>query len=214
MARTPAQSFVPIKEIRDSVVLLKSGEMRAVLLASPVNLGLKSEDEQKGTIQEFQNFLNSLEFPIQFTASSRRLDIRPYLQLLETREKEIKESLLRIQTREYIQFISEFNERYNIMSKFFYIVVPYGGAIIGGGALEGLSGLLGGSKKKSKSGQTAAEASFEERRNQLEQRISVVEQGLASSGVQTSRLSTPELISLYQSAFNPGEMHSVVPDQQ
>jgi hypothetical protein len=208
MARTPTQSFIPINEIRDGVVVLKNGEIRAVLLASPVNLGLKSDEEQKGTIQSFQSFLNSLEFPIQMSVSSRRLDIRPYLQLLEKREEEIKEELLRIQTREYIQFIRDFNERYNIMSKFFYVVVPYGGAVITSGALGGLFG----SKKKGQTKKQAADSSFEQQRNQLEQRVAVVEQGLASCGVQTTRLATTELIALYQSAFNPGELHAAVPE--
>jgi type IV secretory pathway VirB4 component len=204
MARTPTQNFIPISEIRDGVVVLKNGELRAVLLASPVNLGLKSDEEQKGTIQQFQSFLNSLEFPIQMSVSSRRLDIRPYLGLLEGREKDIKEELLRVQIREYIEFIKDFNERYNIMSKFFYVVVPYGGAVISGG--------LFGSKKKGQTKQQAADSSFEEQRNQLEQRVAVVEQGLSSTGVQTTRLATTELIALYQSAFNPGELHAAVPE--
>lgn len=210
MARTPTQSFVPIKEIRDSVVVMKSGEMRAVLLVSPINLGLKSEDEQKGSIQEFQSFLNSIEFPVEMVVSSRRLDIRPYLQLLENREKEIKEELLRIQTREYIEFIRSFNERYNVMSKFFYVVVPYGGAAISTGS-GGLGGLFG--KKSNKTKAQLAQASFEEKRNQLEQRVAVVEQGLSGTGVSMTRLQTAELIALYQSSFNPGELYSTASEK-
>lgn len=210
MARTPTQSFVPIKEIRDSVVVMKSGEMRAVLLVSPINLGLKSEDEQKGAIQEFQSFLNSIEFPVELVVSSRRLDIRPYLQLLESREKEIKEELLRIQTREYIEFIRSFNERYNVMSKFFYVVVPYGGAAITTGG-KGLGGMFGAKSKKTKA--QVAQASFDEKRNQLEQRVAVVEQGLSGTGVSMTRLQTAELIALYQSSFNPGELYSTATEK-
>lgn len=196
------QQFVPIKEIRDGVVVLKNGELRSVLLCQAINLDLKSADEQTAIIVQFQNFLNSLEFSIQIVASSRRLDIRPYLTQLEERLEVIEGDLLRIQTREYIQFIQKFNETYDVMSKYFYIVVPYGLATLpGSGAL---SGLL--SKKKTTAGIAADQ--FEESRSQLEQRIAVVQGGLESLGIEVKELDTAALIELYQKTFNPGELHS------
>ena len=167
MSTSPSQNFVPISEIRDGVVIMKDGTMRGVLLVSPLNLGLKSVDEQEAVMNGFQNFLNALEFPIQITSSSRRLDIRPYLMSLENRLHDIPEELLRVQTREYIEFIRWFNEQYNIMSKFFYVIVPYS-TVTGGGAGSGMfSGLFGSSNKSTKQQKTE---SFEENRSQLDQR--------------------------------------------
>ena len=206
---TPSQQFVPISEIRDGIVFLKSGEIRAVLLATAVNLGLKSEDEQAATVSQFQSFLNSLEFSLQMVASSRRLDIRPYLMKLEDRLTKIPEELLRLQTTEYIEFIRDFNDRYNIMSKFFYVVIPFGGTGTTNkkGSTSG-GGLFDMFKKKNKE-QVNTEA-FEEKRSQLEQRIAVVTQGLSSMGVQSKQLTTEQLVELYQSHFNPGELHAAV----
>ena len=206
---TPSQQFVPISEIRDGIVFLKSGEIRAVLLATAVNLGLKSEDEQAATVSQFQSFLNSLEFSLQMVASSRRLDIRPYLMKLEDRLTKIPEELLRLQTTEYIEFIRDFNDRYNIMSKFFYVVIPFGGTGTTNkkGSTSG-GGLFDMFKKKNKA-QVNTEA-FEEKRSQLEQRIAVVTQGLSSMGVQSKQLTTEQLVELYQSHFNPGELHAAV----
>lgn len=207
MAQSPSQNFVPISEIRDGIVMLKNGEMRAVLLATPLNLGLKSFDEQQATINGFQNFLNSLEFSLQIVSSSRRLDIRPYLMSLENRIPEIKEELLRVQTREYIEFIRWFNEQYNIMSKFFYIVIPFNGGFTSGkqtGVFSSLGDLLGGSK--SANTQTADTKRFEENRSQIEQRIAVIQQGLIGVGVQTVQLDTAALIEMYHGLFNPGEL--------
>ena len=79
------QEFVPLKEVRDGIVILKDGSLRALLMASSINLALKSGDEQQAIIGQFQNFLNSLEFPVQFFVESRDLDIRPYVALLEER---------------------------------------------------------------------------------------------------------------------------------
>ncbi len=199
---TSTQQFVPIKEIRDGVVVLKTGELRAVILCQAINLDLKSPDEQTAIILQFQNFLNALDFSVQIVASSRRLDIRPYITLLEKRLEDISGDLLRIQTREYIGFIQKFNETYDVMSKYFYVVVPYGiGALPGEGVLTGLFG----SKKKATA---TSETDFEEKRSQLDQRISVVTGGLESLGITTKQLDTLALEELYIKTFNPGELHS------
>lgn len=210
MAQTPSQKFIPIKEIRDGVVLLKSGEMRAVVMATPINLGLKSADEQQATIMQFQNFLNSLEFAVQIQATSRRLDIRPYLLSLEKRLDEIPEELMRIQTREYIEFIRWFNDQYNIMSKYFYVVVSFVGGDIGQQAQTNfVSNLFGGKKKKkSEIGVSDDMRRFEESRSQIEQRLAVISGGLTAMGIQSRQLETPELIELYRTTFNPGELHN------
>jgi hypothetical protein len=201
------QKFVPIKEIRDGVVVLTTGEMRGVVMATPINLGLKSADEQQATIMQFQNFLNALEFSVQIQASSRRLDIRPYLLSLEKRLEEIPEELLRIQTREYIEFIRWFNEQYNIMTKYFYVVVSFSGGGITPAAQTGFLSSFG-KKKKPVTQEVSDMQRFEESRSQLEQRIAVVTSGLTGMGIQSRQLETPELIELFQGTFNPGELHS------
>ena len=89
------QEFVPIKEVRNGVVVLKNDELRAIVLANSTNLSLKSEEEQKATIYQFQSFLNTLDFPVQISIQSRKLDIRPYLLLFENRIKVQNEPLLK-----------------------------------------------------------------------------------------------------------------------
>jgi type IV secretory pathway VirB4 component len=205
MSSPSTQQFVPIQEIRDGVVVLKSGELRSVVMCQAINLDLKSQDEQTAILLQFQSFLNSLEFSSQIIVSSRRLDIRPYVIKLEKRLEEIEGDLLRIQTREYINFIQKFNETYDVMSKYFYIVIPYGASM----SLGSTTGLLGGLFGKKKEGPTLTEAeAFEEKRTQLEQRVSVITGGLESMGIECKMLDTPALIELYQKTFNPGELHS------
>ena len=81
----PSQEFVPIKDVRNGVVVLNNGDLRMLLMTSSLNFGLKSGDEQAAIIIQFQNFLNSIEFPIQIYIQSKRLDVRPYLTMLEDR---------------------------------------------------------------------------------------------------------------------------------
>jgi len=202
-ASKSTQDLVPVQEVRDGVVILKDGGLRGILLASSLNFSLKSDDERNAILFQFQDALNSLDFPIQIFIESRRLDIRPYIALLEDRYKEQTNDLMKIQTQEYIEFIKNFTETTNIMTKSFFVVIPYSPAIIQSGTLAKINPLA---KKTSSEEDTAQKSeNFEENRSQLEQRVGVVEQGLARCGVRVVRLGTEEVIELFYKIFNPGE---------
>ena len=196
------QEFIPIKEVRDGIVILKDGGMRSILLCSSLYFALKSEDERRAILLQFQDFLNSLDFSIEIVVQSRKLDIRPYIALLEERGKAQTNNLMRIQVREYIEFIKSFTENTNIMTKNFFIVVTYSPAILTVNQ-SGIASRLGLGIKQEQTG--ATEASFDENRSQLEERLSVVEQGLIRTGIRVVRLGTEEVIELFYKAFNPGE---------
>jgi hypothetical protein len=197
------QSFVPIQEVRDGILVLKDGGMRAVLLASSVNFALKSEDNKAAILFQFQDFLNSLDFSIEIVIQSRKLDIRPYLALLEEQSKKQTNDLMKVQIQEYIEFIRNFTEGSNIMTKSFFIVVPYSPAILSAERASGIGQIFG--KRTPKQKAADSKASFDENRTQLEQRLSVVEQGLLRTGIRVARLGTEEVIELFYKAFNPGE---------
>jgi type IV secretory pathway VirB4 component len=201
------QEFVPIKEIRQGVVILKDGNLRGIIMASSLNFALKSADEQQSILLQFQNFLNSLDFSVQIFIQSRRLDIRPYIALLENRLKEQMSDLLKIQTREYIQFIKNFTENSNIMTKTFFVVVPYSPAMVSAGGV----GDVFGKKKTAAESAEKKIAEFEEHRSQLEQRVSVVTQGLVRCGIRTVELGTEEIVELFYKIFNPGDTEKPIP---
>ncbi len=193
-----SQDFIPIREIRDGVVVLKDNSLRGVVMTSSINFALKSADEQNAIIYQFQNFLNSINFSIQIFAESRRLDIRPYIALLEKVERDQTNELLKVQTKEYVEFIKNFTSSVNIMTKSFFIVVSYTPAIIQNKGSV-FSFLGGGSSDKQRS------ENFEENRTQLLQRMEVVMSGLTRMGVRAVPLGTEELVELYYKLFNPGD---------
>lgn len=209
-----AQKFVPVQEVRDGFVILKDGSVRAVLMASSTNFALKSADEQQAILAQFQNALNTLDFSVQIAIQSRKLDIRPYLNLLEEQYEKQTSDLMRVQTREYIDFIKSFTESANIMSKNFFVVVPYAQSGFGEGtrnfvdSIKSMVGLGGGGGAEKEDDTNAA---FEQKRAQLEQRISVVQQGLNRAGVKTVRLGTEEVIEMYYKIFNPGDQEKPIP---
>jgi len=199
---TPAQQFVPVKEVRDGVIVMKDGTLAAVIMVSSINLSLKSYEEQRATLMQFQNFLNTLDFPIQISIQSRKYDIRPYILTLEDSLKSQTEQLLQVQTREYIQFIETFSEEVNVMRKNFFVVIPYTPSILSQN--KGASKLFSFFGSKSDSKVTSVE-DFEEERTQLEERMSVVEQGLGRLGLTLAQLDTQAVIELLYKTFNPGE---------
>ncbi len=204
----PTQEFVPIKEVRDGIILLKDGGLRAVVLANSINLSLKSGEEQKAIIMQFQNFLNTLDFSVQICIESRRLDIRPYLLLLENRMRVQNEPLMKLQTKEYMEFIRNFTESVNIMTKTFFLVVPYSENI----SLPTDSSFLDKFFKKRSEEEIKKEEKidFEEKRSQLEQRVSVIQQGLNRCGIKSAQLGTEEAIEVFYKVFNPGELEGKI----
>ena len=93
----PTQEFLDIQEIKDGVVILKNGGLRAVLMVSSINFDLKSTDEQDAIISYYQSFLNSLDFPVQIIISSRRINLKHYLEDLDQKSKEQTNELLHLQ---------------------------------------------------------------------------------------------------------------------
>lgn len=202
----PTQAFVPVETVRSGVVILKKDGYRGILMCSSMNFSLKSEDEQRAIIQGFQTFLNILDFSVEIVVHSRKMDIRPYLALLETRMEAQQTELMRLQLREYMSFIRNFMDSAEIMTKLFYVIVPYTPAI-GSDVASAIPFL-----KKAPSSSPKAEGGdhFEEHRVQLEQRMALVAAGLGNAGVRAVPLGTEEIIELLYRSFNLGETDSPI----
>lgn len=202
-----AKNFVEVEDIRDSVVIVKGGALRSVIEVTALNFDLKSADEQQGIIQGFQGFLNTIDFPLQLLTQSRTLDIAGYLKQVERMVEGQTNELLKIQTTEYIRFIQGLSELANIMSKKFYIVVPYySGVVVKTNALDRLRKVFSRSKKGPA---TTSDGEFEKSRAQLEERVNVVSNAITGSGVTARVLDAQELMSLYYGYYNFGQtIHS------
>jgi len=200
------QDFVSIRDIKDNVIIQKNGAMRMVLLASSINFALKSVDEQRGILLQFQNFLNTLDFDLQIYIQSRRLNIEPYLELLQGLEGKQDNDLMRIQIREYIEFIRTFTKDIDVMSKNFFVVIPYSPIKVD--FSKGITDLFSPKKRSQK---TPNETQFEEHRIQLEQRVGLVTAGLARVGVRTITLQKDDLVELYYHIYNPADLTGSAP---
>jgi hypothetical protein len=187
------QDFLPFEQIREGVIILKNKALRTILMVSSLNFALKSEEEQRAILYQFQNFLNSLDFTCQILVHSRQLNITGYLNKLEEIEKKEENELLKIQIRDYRNFIESIMAGGSIMQKIFYVIIPFA-----------LSEIEAPGKKAPKI-PTLTEESFQRAKIQLMQRVEFIILGLKACGLQAVPLNNLELIELLWSFYHPQE---------
>lgn len=195
----PTQRFLDIAEIREDVVVLKDGTLRAVVMVSSINFALKSQDEQQAMIQSYMQFLNSIEFPLQIVVQSRKMNIDGYIQALNEQEEQISNELLKAQISDYRSFISDLVDLGEIMQKRFYCVVPYDPVTdkrrnFWTKFADAISPASVVKLKKKE---------FNDRKYQLIQRAELIRTGLAGMGLESVMLDTQGLIELYYGVYNP-----------
>lgn len=193
------QEFLDIAEIKDNTVVLKDGTLRAVIMVSSINFALKSEDEQNAVISSYVSFLNNLRFPLQIVIQSRELEIDNYISYLGEKEREQTNKLLKLQTTDYIEYIKELTSMGRIMSKRFFVVVPYDPL---SDKQKGFFSLI---KEAFKPATIISlkEKTFDRYQEMLARRLDSVMGGLESMGVSVARLDTQSLIELYYKTYNP-----------
>ncbi len=199
------QKYLDVAEVKKDIIVLKNGSFRSILAISAINFDLKSSEEQEAIIAQYQNFLNSLSFPVQIIVSSRKLDMDNYIDFLNYKEKEQDNELLRLQISEYKKFIDQLVSSSNIMDKSFYVVVPF--SPIEGKKKSFLSNIF--SLVNPEKNILENRDNFETYREQLFQRVDHIIASLAGMGLRIVPLKTDELIELLFNSYNPEIFNAV-----
>lgn len=199
------QKYLDVAEVKEDVIVLKNGALRAVLAVSAINFELKSTDEQEAIVSQYQNFLNSIDFPLQILVSSRKLNMENYLEFLSQHEKQQPNELLRFQISEYKNFISQLASSSNIMDKNFYIIVPFSPIE---NQEKGFFSNIGSLINPRKNILEKRE-NFETYKSQLFQRADHITAALSGIGVRIVPLKTQEIIELLFNSYNPSVYNSV-----
>jgi hypothetical protein len=196
------QNFLPISEIREGVVVLKNGGVRAVLKVSSVNFYLKSEEEQNSLIYAFQSFLNILDFPVQIMCRSKKLDIDYYLHSFETIIKNQPSQLMKNLTQDYLDYVKKLVEYADIMEKQFFIVIPYDPVRIRNRGVFSIF-MENFKSKDDLSSIRQKHYEFDALKKGLMQRVENIKTGINNLGLKNELLETPELVELYYQSFHP-----------
>ncbi len=193
------QQYLDIAEIRDDMVILNDGTVRAVLLVSSINFALKSGDEQEAIIQSYMTFLNGLDYPIQIVIQSRKMNIDGYLNRLIDQQKKTTNDLLRSQIGDYRNFVGELVELGQIMQKKFFLVLPYDPIT---NKRKGFFSRLSEAMSPIAASKLSKKQ-LSDRLEQLARRTEMLQGELNSMGLASARLDTQSLIELYYEVYNP-----------
>ncbi len=201
-AANSTQIFLNIAEIKDNVLILKNGGLRAVLQTNSINFNLKSEEEQNSIIYAYQSFLNSLDFPIQVLIQSRKLDVDKYIENVKEQGEKHENPLLREQTNEYCDYIQKLVEYADIMEKKFYVIVPLDPYRTQ--KQNTISKFLSSiSARDSIDNIKRRHREFEQLNKSLTERVNAVKSGLEACNLRVAQLTTPQLIELFYEIYNP-----------
>lgn len=169
---------INIKGVRDGILLLQNHQCRIVLKASSINFELKSDDEQDAIIDTYQSFLNSLACPVQIVVRIREMDMRKYLDDFQALLDKEEEKVYRRQIRNYTEFVHGLITRNKILSRHFYVVIPYAGN---------------------------NKTDFATVQEQLALNADIVSKGLGRLGIQTRQLDSLEVLNLFYTFYSPGQ---------
>jgi type IV secretory pathway VirB4 component len=193
------QIYLDIAEIKNDTVILKDGSLRAVIMVSSINFALKSEAEQNALVSSYISFLNYMDFPVQIVIQSRKLNIDSYIGYLEESERSLTNDLLKRQIANYKVYIRDLIDLGEIMTKRFYIVIPYSPVESKQmGFFNRLSVVLSPAKVIQLN-----QDKFLKYLHEIDQRIEHVTMNLGSMGLTSVRLDTQGLIELYYNIYNP-----------
>ena len=198
------QNSLLLSEIRDNLVVMNDGSMRAVVTCRSINFDLMSAREREAVEYSYQNFLNSLYFPIQILSRSQKVDIGPYLDRLSKLRREQDNMLLGVLMDDYIDFIAALAQETNIMDKSFYIVVPYYPTGDVTSAVNSSRSILSNLfAPQTQQRIRIDENTFNKAKDELRNRIQTVMNGMLQIGVKSVQLNTKELGELYYNVYNP-----------
>lgn len=202
--KTTTQKSLLFSELRDGMIIMGDGSFRAVVACESINFDLMSSREREGVEYSYQNFLNSLSFPIQIFIRSQRVDIAPYIERLASIRRSQDNMLLGVLMDDYIDFVGALAEEANIMDKSFYIVIPFYPEGDAAKLVEQSKGFF--QKIFGSPGNTTTkinQTTYEKAKDEMKNRVDSVMSGLYQIGVQCVRLDTKELGRLYYTVYNP-----------
>lgn len=174
--RTSSRNQIAIKGVRDGILMLPNNEYRAILQVSSLNFELRSEEEQDAIMDTYESFLNSVGSSLQILIRTREIDMDKYLEDLKIRLDDEKEQVYRDQLQNYDEFIRTLIQSNKILTRHFYIVVPY---------------------------HASNKADFELVQEQLNLKLDIVAKGMMRIGMHTKELSSLETLDLFYSFYSP-----------
>jgi hypothetical protein len=188
--------FVPIKEINDNAVFLKTNRILAVLEVTPIDFSILSDEKQDYILNIYSNWLRSLDFEVQITCRSIDLNMSTWLNNLG-RSQSVRSDLPRF--RAFKKWITDFTEKNNVRNRVFYIIIPMNAQIKAN--VSPFKALTDWLKGKGAQSINRDDPAYQKALRTLANRVANCKESLESCGLSIRRLDNDELLGLYSSYF-------------
>lgn len=198
-ASATTQKFLEIYDVRNNLVILKSGHVSSILTISAINFGLLAEEEQDAVMYAYAGLLNSLNFPVQIVINSETKDVTKYLSVLKQQEEITQSQIIRRRITLYREFVANLIQERNVLDKKFYVVVTASGLELG---FTTAKGFLPGQPVADFS-QYEKSVIVEKAKNILDPRRDHLINQFARIGLYARELETQEIIRLFYVRYNP-----------
>lgn len=175
-SKASSRQQIAIKGVEGNILELPNNEYRLVLETSSINMELKSEPEKDAILEMYERFLNSVACPIQIIERIKEIDIDKYLESYQNRVQNEQTQIYKDHIKQYQKFVRSLVETNKILTKEFYIVIPY-----------------------SHKGQ----ANLEVAKDQLNMNYKIIENGLKKIGIHVRLLNGIEILELFYNFYNP-----------
>ena len=116
------QSFLPVKDIREGIILTEDDRYVKIIEFSPINFSLRSAMEQAMIVDDFAAMLKIAPSRIQFKSFSRRADKEKHLLKLQKDYEREENPQCRKLLQEYMQLVENVADSEGITRQFFMVV--------------------------------------------------------------------------------------------
>ena len=116
-----AQSYLPIRDIRNGIVETTDGRYLKILEIEPINFALRSDEEQYNIISSFASWLKISPMRLQCKAITRRADSDKHVALVKQELSQEENPQCRAMGEDYLRLIQQVGSREALTRRFFLI---------------------------------------------------------------------------------------------
>ena len=164
--------YVGVQDVRGDVAFMQDGRLLSILLVTPIDYSVLSEEQKMALVHGYRSFLNSLSFPVQIVMRTAKVNLKQYFAAAKSRAAGSGDTVALVELERFEEFVEEFVAARGVNDRLFYLVVPQ--------------------EKLAEEGKALRE---------LDYKLNICVEKLSSIGLVAKKLSEGSLVGLYASFF-------------